>query len=613
MEFLKTGDHRRWLFACLALLWACAGFAAVPSSSTPALPDLPPGISSGDVQVMEDPTAHARLGWIIGNHADFRNITARVPNFHFTSSAYWFRIPLRNNNDRDAPLFLNVNHPTLDHLTLYTVHAGGQIDVVHSGDRMPARDRPYPGTSLALPFTLGPAESADLYLRVRSDAGSLMVPVEIVTNATLRSKVLFERLIHGVLLGLFGTLFVYNLAVFCFLRQRTYLYYVIYLLSGYLAIASLDGFGAILLSPGNTWIGNEGTPLFSHFSFCMVLLFSRAFLDTRTVPWLDRWIKLLMVCAAAFGISPLVLPIGMSYRLSMLMIFAFPMVCTAVGIVMWKRGCKEARFYILGQAASWIGLLVFGAMEMGILPYRLLLFESIAIGIAVDALMLSLALADRFRQIRLAREAAEAYSRKLLEDRSAELERIVAQRTADLDAARCRAETLATTDVLTGMLNRRGLLELAERDLEIALRHGQPLSVVVFDVDHFKRVNDTYGHLRGDGVLRELAEAARSSVRATDLLGRMGGEEFILVMPNTSYFEAGVAAERLRTGIESGVRVGDPPVSVTASFGVSTLTPDCQTMDGLQSSADSALYIAKRRGRNCVVAAGSEREMAGQV
>lgn len=613
MEFVKTGNTLRRIFACLGWLWACAGFAAVTSSSTPVLPDPPPGISVGNVQVMEDPSGHAELGSIVERRADFRDVSVRIPDFHFTASAYWFRIPLQNISDHEAPLFLNINHPTLDYLTLYTVHAGGQIDIVRSGDRMPLRDRPFSGTSLALPFTLGPGESSDLYLRVRSDAGSLMVPMEIVTAATLRSETLSGHFVHGIMLGLFGALFIYNLAVFCFLRRLTYLYYVAYLLGAYLTITSLDGFGGAVLYPQNTWMGNEGLPLFSGFTFSMILLFTRAFLDTREAPRLDRWIKLLVSSAVVLGFSPFVLPIGVSYQFDIVMVFAFPVLCTAAGFVMWKRGHKEARFYILGQAASWIGLLAFGAMETGIFPYSLLLFESIGIGISLDALLLSVALADHIRQMRLARESAEADSRRLLEGRSAELERIVAQRTADLDAARCRAETLATTDPLTGMLNRRGLLGLAERDLGIALRHGQPLSVLVFDVDHFKRVNDTYGHLQGDAVLRALSGTARSAVRSTDLLGRMGGEEFILVMPNTTCSEAAIAAERLRAAIEAAVSVGSPPVPVTASFGVSTLTPECRTLDALHSSADAALYVAKRRGRNCVVAPGCERALAGQA
>lgn len=181
-----------------------------------------------------------------------------------------------------------------------------------------------------------------------------------------------------------------------------------------------------------------------------------------------------------------------------------------------------------------------------------------------------------------------------------ELERIVSERTAELEVARKRAELLATTDPLTGIYNRRGLLELAERDLQLARRKGRPFSVIIFDLDHFKRINDACGHAEGDRVLREVASVAKNTIRGTDLLGRVGGEEFMVVMPDTLGDDAFRVADRIRAVLSASVSTGESPKPVTASFGVAGSRLGAETLDCLQSYADKALYRAKNNGRNRV-------------
>ena len=198
------------------------------------------------------------------------------------------------------------------------------------------------------------------------------------------------------------------------------------------------------------------------------------------------------------------------------------------------------------------------------------------------------------------RKSAEDAVREALEVRQEKLEELVGQRTAELEIARKQAELLATTDPLTGIYNRRGLLTCAERDLKLAIRAGQPLSVTMFDIDHFKRINDAYGHAEGDRVLSEIAAAAKTVIRKTDALGRIGGEEFLIVLPNTPIEGAELLAERIRVELTAKVLVGTPPEGVTASFGIASLGPYCRTLDALQSFADQALYSAKSRGRNRV-------------
>jgi diguanylate cyclase (GGDEF)-like protein/PAS domain S-box-containing protein len=166
---------------------------------------------------------------------------------------------------------------------------------------------------------------------------------------------------------------------------------------------------------------------------------------------------------------------------------------------------------------------------------------------------------------------------------------------------------LATTDSLTGAANRRHFVELAQRERERSLRSGAPLSLCLFDADHFKSVNDQYGHVAGDQVLTAMAEAARSALRVSDVLGRLGGEEFAVLLPDTDLAGALVVAERVRaavaaTEVQSGeVRANDVPrsVRVTVSVGVAERRSD-ETFEALLKRADRAQYAAKDLGRDQV-------------
>jgi two-component system cell cycle response regulator len=174
-----------------------------------------------------------------------------------------------------------------------------------------------------------------------------------------------------------------------------------------------------------------------------------------------------------------------------------------------------------------------------------------------------------------------------------------------LDNARLsqRLRELSTLDGLTRQLNHRSIYDRLTEELERAGRYKYPLSVILCDLDHFKEVNDTHGHLAGDAVLREGAGVLRGSLRGTDLLGRYGGEEFLAVLPQVDLAAAGLAAERLRQALE-GLPVRLPSgreARITGSFGVASRDElGAPTSDLLVSLADRRLYEAKAAGRNCV-------------
>ncbi len=184
---------------------------------------------------------------------------------------------------------------------------------------------------------------------------------------------------------------------------------------------------------------------------------------------------------------------------------------------------------------------------------------------------------------------------------SNELEQKVSDRTQELERAYSQLEHMASTDALTGILNRHGLLPLIEQEQKQFERYATVYSVLLFDLDHFKNINDQYGHEMGDKVLVECATAINSAIRASDCAGRWGGEEFVILLPNTLLNDAIVAAEKIRKVIETlCIKQNNLRIKFTTTVGVAEIKQQ-ESFDQCLARADKLLYQGKEKGRNCVV------------
>jgi diguanylate cyclase (GGDEF)-like protein len=176
------------------------------------------------------------------------------------------------------------------------------------------------------------------------------------------------------------------------------------------------------------------------------------------------------------------------------------------------------------------------------------------------------------------------------------------EKTKELEEQKKAISLLANTDVLTGVYTRRYFYDLAKLEISRSWRSGEPLSLLLLDIDFFKQVNDEHGHAVGDAALIAMAGVFKATLRDFDVVGRMGGEEFAVLLAGNDLERARLAAERLRLAVsEASLLVGERALSLTVSVGVTALATPDQDVDSLLKIADDALYQAKREGRNRVV------------
>lgn len=252
--------------------------------------------------------------------------------------------------------------------------------------------------------------------------------------------------------------------------------------------------------------------------------------------------------------------------------------CMISGVAIYLRPVPSAWVYLLSFAAFYYGIGLTQENAAQLLSNRLNGGAAAVLG-----WVLSVVIWRKFATITLQQEQL-AKANSELQEKQRELER------------------LTRLDGLTGLFNRNTFVELSRRELERAQRQGSSTAILILDLDHFKRINDTWGHPAGDAVLRHVASVAVGAVRSTDLVGRLGGEEFIVLLPCTSTEAARKLAEKLRAKLQaSPVMWQADSLQVTASIGLAATTAiEKRDFEALYNAADKALYLAKTRGRNRV-------------
>lgn len=329
-----------------------------------------------------------------------------------------------------------------------------------------------------------------------------------------------------------------------------------------------------------------------------------------------------VVYAASSSVLVRIPPPGRAVRWTGLAFLALDFI--PVGAVIWLTGAEASLFFFLPMAhvanqasrgsghvflfgqigtAFWVALLGLRSAAGYSVDWKTGLLKAILIWCVCIYVAVSARSADRLR-LRIA----------LLFRTARDLVRELDQKTRQLEESREALHVQATRDTVTGLWNRSAILDVVERGLRRARHQESAFAVVIADLDWFKDINDAYGHQAGDRALYETARRLQALVRPHDAVGRWGGEEFLIALPDCGRVEAATLAERLRAGLEAEeIRPAEaPPLSITSSFGVAAMEAgESASAEALVRAADHALYRAKRRGRNRVeVAEESETSIA---
>lgn len=560
-----------------------------------------PVLLQSQLSVLEDRTGSYSANELWDQPQLFKPHGDKIVNFGFSDSIFWIRCTVDNSLGPDQNLVLEFPGSLWDDIQVELRHRDGSLDSLRAGDRPIHQVVPH---AVSPVFFLGfrAGETAELLMRICATQ-AIILPMQMMDPAYYHDFEHLRDLWNGALIGIFSSLFFYNLLLFVILRQSAYGWYVAFLPIAWLTVSTLYGFAGAELFPASEWWRNEGLILIAGIFYFTNQGFGRAILGLQSLPRLNRLAIIVMVISLIEGLLVFILPLRLSHQLMTAMALVFPVIAFIIGMLAWRQGRTEARFFITGQFASWMGQISFVLFAQGILPYSWVIRNAISIGLAIDSVLLSMALADRIRILQEAKAVAEEKMRDALESRSEELEALVCQRTRELEIARQKAERSALTDALTGLHNRRAVMAEGKREFARTRREGAPLSLIMLDIDHFKQINDREGHIEGDRVLVRLARCISKIKRAGDLFGRIGGEEFLALLPETPLSGAKELAERYRRQVEASIRTGQSAYPVTISLGVAELTAEDDSLEKVIDRADQALYQAKEQGRNRVVVA----------
>jgi diguanylate cyclase (GGDEF)-like protein len=557
------------LYSLLLLLCALGaglitGLAhAQAGAATPALlvQDLTRAKLQPYLELLEDPGAKLTFDDIRGPDHDqgFANLGPQSPNFGFTDSAWWVRLRLDNPGDKTVPVTLRQDYPLIDRLDFWSQDADGHWQQVATGDRLPFDTRPINNRSFLFPVELPPQSERTYYLRFETQ-GAMNIGLFAHGPNDLIDLISHEYLALGVYYGGFIVLLIYNLIMFVTVRERTFAHYLLYVLSYGLYMSVHNGLSFQYLWPNNTWLANQSLLLLLALSLLGCIRFTRTILSSASLaPTADRIAALLELCmVGAFLVTPF-----LSYRaLIVPMALMTALICLhmlLMGTVTLWRGSRPARYYMMAFTALLGGVLAYMLKTFGLLPHNDITQNAFQIGSLVEMVLLSLAVGSRISELR--------------------------QR--------------GYVDALTQLHNRRYFNDQVASEFYRARRRKQPLSLVVLDIDHFKTFNDSFGHAQGDLALKAVARTLGSCLRKPNCPCRYGGEEFVVILPNTSEAQVAVLAERIRREVE---------LSTAATFRL-TVSVGHATQEGsnfgnpleLFVAADFALYAAKEGGRNRVV------------
>lgn len=624
--------HPLPVFALLVLLVGFCGLAAADIKPT-TVPQSARELQTGAIEYVP---GNSEASFEAARGADWTWQTLQRPNLQKQAQGVWLRFTLHNTTATGGIWHLSLKWPVLDDVRVRLFYPARNHwgPSMRAGDTVPMHERPRADHNFVYPLELGGEETAVVYLHVQSRE-LIALPLTIADETGFIASKTDDVAMISLFFGGMLVILLYNCSLFLFTRDISYLLYVSYLLSALFYVLTITGFGQLFLWPEAPKFSHRFYGLSAALCFFTPLVFASRFLNIRHYGgWVWQVTLLLMGYWGTVLLAILFAPALTRYLAIETMALVHCGLTIAVTITLWIRGNASARRFTI----AWSTLLFFTVAHLlaleGLLPLNIWTLNGQLMGMFVEFVLLSMALAERINHERERRIAAQnsalRTSEALAQERESRLhaqqqtlevqrrtnealEARVTERTRALEEAKRGLERvneqltrMSITDALTQLSNRGHFDLMIDEEIRRAQRIEKPLSVLLLDIDHFKRVNDTYGHPFGDECLRLVAATLKQhGQRAGDVVARYGGEEFVIALPGVDSRQAGDQAERVRVAVAAlHPTCGEARLDLTISVGVATFQPpmNCSPAQ-LLAAADAALYRAKRNGRNQVVIA----------
>ncbi len=515
-----------------------------------------------------------------GLDAGFRPLaTTHTPNA--VETRRWYRLTLDRDWHEDSAPVLNFTGATYIPITVYAPPDYRPQQLWFAQTDRPAR---FSRHHLALELPPDLRAGQPVYVQIAADSFTRQIRADVTDMATYQADDLNHVRVTTLFSSVQLTMILAALCLWLVLRDRVLLYFIGY--TGCQLLNQLLTTGELYELPGSGLLVPLGTHvpwLFTALSAPLLLSFIIEFCELRVVT--PRAANLLGAMRWPFLVIAALLCFPFAERMHLLAsAFNFWFIVSqlyALGAVILATGRhgRQARFFLV----AWLPQVLFTVVRL-------------------SQVLLAL---DLPRWLEYGMPATMAFCSVVVTIGLADLS-LRARRERDM------AHHLADHDALTGVLNRRALVKRLHDAAALARLQHQPLALIFLDMDHFKSVNDRFGHQTGDACLRAVAETIGDELRPSDSLGRYGGEEFVAMLPGTTQENAMAVAERIRHSIEVlQVHARGNTLQTTVSMGVASLLGTADSVDDLIARADDALYRAKTQGRNCVVAHTLVMVMAG--
>jgi len=421
-------------------------------------------------------------------------------------------------------------------------------------------------------FTLQPFEEKTFYIQVKS-TGSMNLGISIKTT---KEYILYSITQIKWISFYFGAVLImlmYNFILYLIIKNRSFLYYVLFHLSYLVFALSIIGISFELFWPLTPSINRYVLPMAMPLTGAFALLFSIHFLNIKNFS--KKLIKVLYFMASlsfVVSFSIFFLDYSLAIQIGSLITFlsALFLLLLSFYLSFFKKDTNSL-FYLIAWSFFLGGVAISHLSNIGIVPSTLLTNYASQIGSFFEVLLLSIGLAYYYNRLRK-QHIELTYNNTLLRN-------------------------LSDTDTLTKSYNRRYFYEHAKLSLKKAEQASDEISLLMLDLDYFKKVNDNYGHDVGDTVLISFVNICKNIIRKDDILARFGGEEFVILLPNTNHQQALIVAQKINTTLKNYFFIDNPDLSLTVSIGISGSTFDLTT---LLKHADLALYEAKDAGRDTI-------------